>query len=421
MSLPKLHPEMFLSLLSSLASSPRLPKMIPVPSSILRPTCLKIFAGTIVFILILQVVNLARPALLQTERSHSISNSLSAPFPRPPPSPFPQFNSYGSTQCLPPISPDLLKRSAEKHATCLQYSPFHASRLRIATVIAQFGGLEGNEHYTRAFTTHLEHALVHGTEVHVLCDKMIDDLWNKPAFILDLLLREMIKPEKERLEWLVWVDRDTLILDQCRPASTFLPSSIFSTPLPRRWRWRRNEQQSNEQSNEQQSDNPPPPPPPPEVNLLAANDPNGLNNGIFLLRVSHWAIEVFTAILAYRHYNPKVELKFTEQSAMGLVLQDPRFSDKVQFVPQHWFNPFPRGNASIFIENNDMNPEGWDELVARRGDWLIHFAGHNHKGEAINEWADMLDGMEDVWETDSVLRNVDGEVRQFWEERGLVR
>lgn len=279
-------------------------------------------------------------------------------------------------------------------------------------MIAQFGGLEGNEHYTRAFTTHLEHALVHGTEVHVLCDKMIDNLWNKPAFILDLLLREMIKPDKERLEWLVWVDRDTLILDQCRPASTFLPSSISSTPLPRRLR-------RNEQSNEQQSDNPIHPPP--EVNLLAANDPNGLNNGIFLLRVSHWAIEVFTAILAYRHYNPNVELKFTEQSAMELVLQDQRFSNKVQFVPQHWFNPFPRGNASNFVSNNETNPEGWDELVARRGDWLIHFAGHSHKDEAINEWADMLDGMEDVWETDRVLRNVDGEVRQFWEEKGFMR
>lgn len=415
MSLPKLRPEMFLSpcgLLRLPLFFPRLPKMIPVPSSILRSTCLKIFAGTIVFILILQVVNLARPSLLQTERSHSISNSLSAPFPRPPPSSFPQFHSYGSTQCLPPISPDFLKRSAEKHATCLQYSPFRAPRLRIATVIAQFGGLEGNEHYTRAFTTHLEHALVHGTEVHVLCDKMIDNLWNKPAFILDLLLREMIKPDKERLEWLVWVDRDTLILDQCRPASTFLPSSISSTPLPRRLR-------RNEQSNEQQSDNPIHPPP--EVNLLAANDPDGLNNGIFLLRVSHWAIEVFTAILAYRHYNPNVELKFTEQSAMELVLQDQRFSNKVQFVPQHWFNPFPRGNASNFVSNNETNPEGWDELVARRGDWLIHFAGHSHKDEAINEWADMLDGMEDVWETDRVLRNVDGEVRQFWEEKGFMR
>jgi mannan polymerase II complex MNN10 subunit len=413
MPLPKLRVETFLSPWSSPASSPGPPKMIPVPSSILRPTCLKTFAGTIVFILILQVASFARPSFPQTEHLRSISNSLSAPFPRPPPASFPQFNSYGSTQCLPSISPERLKKTVEKHATCTKYSPFHVPRTRIATLTAAFGGLEGNEHYTRALTTHFEHALVHGTEVHVLCDKMIDDLWNKPAFILDLLLREMIKPEKERLEWLVWVDRDTLILDQCRPASTFLPSST-SSPALARW-WRRDEQQSNKQ----QSSNPTKPPP--EVNFLAANDMNGLNNGIFFVRVSHWAIEVFTAILAYRHYNPAVELRWTEQSAMELVLQDHRFSDKVQLVPQHWFNAYQHGNASDFVSSNGTNPEGWDELNARRGDWLIHFAGNQHKDKELNEWADILEGMEDVWETGRVQRNVGGEVRQFWEERGFIR
>lgn len=410
MSLPTLRLETSLSPLLSPASPPALPKMISVPPSIVRPIYLKIFAGTVIFILVLQVFSLARPSLQQTKRLYSIPNSLSAPYPRPPTSTFPQFNSYGSTACLPPIAPELVRKSVEKHATCHKYSPFPARRMRIATLMAQFGGVEGNEHYQRAFTTHLEHALVHGTELHVLCDKMIDDLWNKPAFILDLLLREMIKPEKERLEWLVWMDRDTLILDQCRPASTFLLSATSSAPLAR-W-WRRDEQPSNEQPSSQ------PVVPPQEVNLLAANDMNGLNNGIFLLRVSHWAIDVFTAILAYRHYNPTVELKWTEQSAMELVLQDHRFKDKVQLVPQHWFNAYQHGNASEFVSSNGTSPEGWDELNARRGDWLVHFAGNQHKDEVLNEWADMLDGLGDVWETGRVQRNVDGEVRQFWEERG---
>jgi mannan polymerase II complex MNN10 subunit len=375
--------------------------MIPVLSGIFQPTCLKIFVGTIVFILFLQLLSFAGPSLPPTERLHSVSNSLSVPFPRPRPLPIPQFNSYGSTQCLPPVSPDLLKKSVEKHATCSKHSPFYAHRARLATVTAHFGGLEGNEHYTKAFTTHLEHALVHGTEMHVLCDMMIDGLWNKPAFILDLLLREMIKPERERLEWLVWVDRDTLILDQCRPATSFLPSSVSETPLAK-W-WRRNEHQGT----------------PPEVNLLATNDLNGLNNGIFLLRVSQWAVEVFTAILAYRHYNPEVELKFAEQSAMELVLNDDRFKDKVQLVPQHWFNAYSHGGPDDFLRSNDTNAEGLEDAHARRGDWLIHFAGKPHRDEALNGWADMLEGMDDVWETGRVQRKVDGEVRHFWVEKGF--
>lgn len=274
---------------------------------------------------------------------------------------------------------------------------------------AHFGGLEGNEHYSRAFATHLEHALIHGTEVHVLCDKVIDDLWNKPAFILDLLFREMAKPESKRLEWLVWVDRDTLILDQCRPSTSFVPSATPSTAFAK-W-WRRNNRAHGEDPNK----------PSPEVHLLVTDDMNGLNNGIFFLRVSPWAVSLFTAILAYRHYNPTVELKFTEQSAMELVLKDHRFKDKVQFVPQHWFNAYSNGGPKEFIERNNTEGKEMKEIHARRGDWLIHFAGNEHKDRALNEWAEMLDNLEDVWESGRVQRDISGEMKQFWEEKGFRR
>ncbi|XPS93671.1 hypothetical protein M3J09_003014 [Ascochyta lentis] len=366
-----------------------------------------------VFVLVVQLVSFAHSSLPAANRFHS----LSIPFPRPRPLPIPQFNSYGSTQCLPPISLDLLKKSAEKHATCSRYSPFSSPRTRIGTVTAHFGGLEGNEHYTKAFTAHLEHALVHGTEVHVLCDKMVDDLWNKPAFILDLLFREMAKPQSKRLEWLVWVDRDTLILDQCRPASSFLPSST-SDALLAKW-WRRNEksQLNMQPTNTERSEDPTKPPP--EVNLLASNDMNGLNNGIFLLRVSPWSISLFTAILAYRHYNPTIKLKFTEQSAMELVLRDDRFKDQVQLVPQYWFNTYSHGGPKEYVNRNNTEEEGLEDVHARRGDWLIHFAGNERKDEALNGWADMLETAKDIWAEDRVQRNVSGEVRQFWEGKGF--
>jgi mannan polymerase II complex MNN10 subunit len=67
--------------------------------------------------------------------------------------------------------------------------------------------------------------------------------------------------------------------------------------------------------------------PSPGINFIAMHDPNGLNNGIFLLRVSQWAVSLFTAILAYHHYNPDVHLRFSEQSAMELLLADDEFKD----------------------------------------------------------------------------------------------
>jgi hypothetical protein len=289
-----------------------------------------------------------------------------------------------------------MEAAIHKRATCRKYSPFVTGRARIATVTAHFGKPE--KQYREAFETHLLHSLIHGTEVRVMCDPMVDKLWNKPAFILNLLMREMLKPEKERLEWIQWVDRDTLILDQCRPISSFLPpeKARFGP-----W-WRRGD-------NEQQHKN--------ATHLLVNNDHNGLNNGVFLLRVNNWAIDLFTAILAFRHYKPEVDLPFTEQSAMEHVLRDERFKDQARYIPQHWFNGYEHGGSKQFEEREDVDLR--ETYWVRRGDYLVHFAGHSKRKEAIKEWNGMLGNLSDVWETGRVLRDVSGEISEFWKTLGF--
>jgi hypothetical protein len=230
-----------------------------------------------------------------------------------------------------------------------------------------------------------------------MCDKIVDDLWNKPAFILNLLMRETLKPEKERLEWIMWVDRDTVILDQCRPISSFLPPKRSSVGS---W-WRRDDQKDRNIT---------------DVNLLATNDFNGLNNGIFLLRVNEWAISLFTAILAFRHYRPDVDLPFTEQSAMEHAIRTDQFKHQTQFVPQHWFNAYDHDGAQAFT-TRDGSQESNDEWV-RRGDYLVHFAGHSDKGRAIDEYTEMLEELPDVWETGTVQRDVSEDVEGFWRALG---
>lgn len=66
-------------------------------------------------------------------------------------------------------------------------------------------------------------------------------------------------------------------------------------------------------------------PPSPEfsyVNLLYTNDRNGLNNGVFLIRVNEWAIRLLSAVIAYHTFKPDVKLKYTEQSALELMIED---------------------------------------------------------------------------------------------------
>ena len=54
------------------------------------------------------------------------------------------------------------------------------------------------------------------------------------------------------------------------------------------------------------------------------------------------------------------------------------------------------------------------EYHARRGDFLLHFAGISHRDKAIDEWAKLLEESEVIWPQESVQRDVTHEVAEFW-------
>ncbi|EEY23559.1 galactosyl transferase GMA12/MNN10 family protein [Verticillium alfalfae VaMs.102] len=174
----------------------------------------------------------------------------------------------------------------------------------------------------------------------------------------------MEKPEVERLEWLFWVDRDTIILDTCRSPLGFLPIPM---------------QQIN--GSDTQRD------PAENINLLATKDWNGLNNGVFLMRVNRWSVDLFSAILALRHYRPDADLPFTEQSAMELLLNEAPFNKNVIWVPQWWFNAYGRGKDKEDFKPLTTDPNS-QQYHARRGDFLVHFAGTGYRDQAMAPWLD---------------------------------
>jgi hypothetical protein len=60
-----------------------------------------------------------------------------------------------------------------------------------------------NPAYERALLTHKAHAERNGHAMFVCREKILSGLWTKPAFILSVVLAELAKPERERLQWLV--------------------------------------------------------------------------------------------------------------------------------------------------------------------------------------------------------------------------
>ncbi|KAI7394556.1 glycosyltransferase family 34 protein, partial [Hortaea werneckii] len=239
------------------------------------------------------------------------------------------------------------------------------ARTRIGKCTILFNG---NSFWERSIQTHEQHDKIHGYRLHVLRQKLLDDVWDKPAYILSLLLRELAKPNAERLEWLFWVDADTIILNPYIPIETFLPPPDFD-----------------------------------DIHLMYSIDWNGLNNGVFPIRVNQWAVDLFSAIVSYRYYRPEDPLVFRDQSAMNTLMLEPRFAKNIVNAPQRWFNAYQGEH------NETLQP-----FQIRRGDLLVHFAGVPAREERMGYWLDRAEQHLDDWEIPVKSTSYPVEARDFW-------
>jgi hypothetical protein len=116
---------------------------------------------------------------------------------------------------------------------------------------------------------------------------MLRGLWSKHAYIMSIIGNELAKPESERLKWVLWHDRDTVLMNPQIPLDIFVPPSPAFD----------------------------------HIHMLVTNDRNGLNNGVFLARVSAANLKFFASALSIREYQPEIQLKYTEQSGMEEVIK----------------------------------------------------------------------------------------------------
>lgn len=219
-----------------------------------------------------------------------------------------------------------------------------------------------------AFDTHLRHSEIHRYPIFVLDRPIVDGLWTKEAALLGVLLHEMTKPEDARLKWLMWFDADTLVINPLIAVENFLPTHDLEG-----------------------------------INLLVTEDWNGLNNGVFLMRVNAWSVNMLTNILSYPTYKPDEELPFTEQSAMERMIQDPRFASGCIFVPPRWFNSYPRSED-----------ESWNKYHVQKGDMMLHFAGVGDRSSMMSAFHDGVLAEREKWEIPVTKTLLPEEVADFW-------
>ncbi|KAI9777141.1 MAG: hypothetical protein M1816_004910 [Peltula sp. TS41687] len=229
-----------------------------------------------------------------------------------------------------------------------------------------------NPTYERALKTHRRHDRLHGYPLYVLRQGILESVWSKPAYILSLLLKELSRPESERLKWLLWFDADTVIMNPQIPLEIFLPPADNFD----------------------------------EIHLLVTNDSNGLNNGVFPIRVHPWSVELMSAIISFPILRPDTRIKFRDQSALEeLITHEARFSKHTMHVPQRWFNAFQSG----MMFNETIAPH-----EIRRGDLLVHFAGTTERETKMSNWMDLAEQHLPEWELDLKSTSYEGEIRTFW-------
>lgn len=253
-------------------------------------------------------------------------------------------------------------------------SSLYKSAPRIAKCTISFNY---NPVYERALRTHDTHNQMHNYPLYINRQSILDDVWTKPAWILALILRELARAPVERLEWLFWMDADTVLLNPYIPIAAFLPPESGGFD---------------------------------DVNLVVVHDWNGLNNGVFAIRVCRWSVELLTAVLAFPHYRSDFFLLFRDQSAMDELLKERRFARQTVKAPQRWFNAYQGEH------NETLAP-----FQVRRGDFLVHFAGVGDREQRMRYWLDRAEQHLPDWEIEYKQTSYPTEVRDFWAEVAAER
>ncbi|KAG5991517.1 hypothetical protein E4U43_004008 [Claviceps pusilla] len=263
------------------------------------------------------------------------------------------------------------KGAESKHPNLSQlgtHADLHDEQARIGKISILYG--ETKPYYERALQTHKRHNRQHGYPMFIQRVDVLDGYWTKPAFIHYMILRELRKPESQRLQWLFWFDADTIILNYNVPLEIFCPPQGDDALK--------------------------------KIDVLIADDWNGLNNGIFGIRVSRYSAELFAGILAFRDFEPDTSLPFEDQSAMENLLKRRKSVNRVAKVPQRWFNAYA---------TEDIKPgPSW----VHPGDLLVHFAGVGDRPTQMNKWADKSEKLSYKWNTPLTQTTYPEEIDRFW-------
>jgi len=184
--------------------------------------------------------------------------------------------------------------------------------------------LNPNSIYENAVSEAYQYANIHNYTLsfnHLNYNKEKEIYYMKFSAILEKIIEGM---KENNCDWIFWLDGDVSITNPTIKLETFLPEDE-------------------------------------NINFVAATDYNGLNAGVFFLKVNSWSYNIIINAMSYPHFKEKEYLRFAEQTALNNVLSKEENTKHYYVVPLDWFNRFYGGRV--------------------KGDFIVHFPGHKHKDQ----------------------------------------
>lgn len=145
------------------------------------------------------------------------------------------------------------------------------------------------------------------------------------------------------------------------------------------------------------------------IYALVTADHNGLNNGVFYLKVHPSSLDLLTKTISYPLAHPEDDLGwFGEQGAMAKVIKsieaeypDPTKPSGIAWIPRTWINSYE-----------------WEHgFEGEPGSFMVHFAGLGATILAHTAaWLDKLQRNQGKWEIPVENTPLKDDIPEFWRE-----
>ncbi|KAH0536683.1 hypothetical protein GP486_008867, partial [Trichoglossum hirsutum] len=142
--------------------------------------------------------------------------------------------------------------------------------------------------------------------------------------------------------------------------------------------------------------------PPPDfdhINFLTTKDHNGLNTGVFFMRVDPWSVTFLTKSMGLPMFRPDIDLGFSiDQEAMANIFHETEYGYARLYQPRQWFNTYEFSHG----------------YEGKKGNMLVHFPGLGDRWDHMSSWLDIIEQHPEEWEMELSNTTYQAEIDQFW-------